>query len=163
EALECYRAGMSILGKMAVRDLAEEYDGTGVLERGKAALLNEPCLEVDYPHARRLLQNAIDLVPSFAEAHYALGVVARESGDPAAGFAHFLVAAAAPPVLPKHRDDCEFAARAHHEAGMLLVRLGCPLPAEHCFQRAVEIDKNMIRAHAAYATSLSDRGERRAA
>jgi tetratricopeptide (TPR) repeat protein len=163
EALRSYWDAMSILGKIAMRDLADDYDRAGVIERGKFALLLEPSLKVDHGQARQLLLDAIARLPHFAEAHFALGLIARALSDPESAAAHFLIAAAMPPVFPRFRDDCEFGARANHEAGALLADLGRVLPAEYCFRRAIEIDPRIIRAHRAYARMLSRQGDQRSA
>jgi tetratricopeptide (TPR) repeat protein len=154
-----YHAAKAILARHSLRELAEDYDRSGVLPGGTFSLLSDQLIKADLAAAEELLVSAINEQGDLSEIQSALGMILASRGEDQAATIQLLVAGTARPGVAGdgHRDDA--AAKAYHEAGLRLAAKGLLRQAEFCHRRALEMDPHFGPAHLGYAQALAGRGE----
>jgi tetratricopeptide (TPR) repeat protein len=153
-----YVAAKGIMARLAVREIATDYDRSGILPPGTFNLLADPIAKVDLAEAERLLLEAVAEAPDFAEAHLALAFLLRDRGDRDGALVQYLLAAAGRAQIPGNSVGTAVNAEAFHEAGVLLAEAGLLQQAEHCQRRAIDADGASPRVQLAYARTLASRG-----
>jgi tetratricopeptide (TPR) repeat protein len=154
-----YHAAKAILARHSLRELAEDYDRSGVLPGGTFSLLSDQLIKADLAAAEELLMGATNETGDFSEPQLALGMIQARRGEDQAAIVHLLVAGASRPHVVGHGHEDDVPATAYHEAGVLLAGQGLLRQAEFCQRRALELDPHFGPAHLAYAQALAGRGE----
>jgi len=158
-----YVAAREIMARLAIQEVAQDYDRSGILSSGTFNLLADPIAKVDLGEAERLLLEVIADAPYFAEAHFALGSLFLDRGDREGALVQFLLAAGGRAQIPANTVGTAINAEAYHEAGVLLTAAGLLQQAEHCQRRAIDADGTSLRARLAYVRTLTARGQLAAA
>jgi tetratricopeptide (TPR) repeat protein len=154
-----YAAAKHIMARLAIREIATEYDRSGVLPPATFNLLADPITKVDLGEAERLLLEVIADAPDFAEAHFALASLLLDRGDRNGALVQYLLAAAGRSQIPANSVGTAVNAEAYHEAGVLLEEAGLLQQAEHCQRRAIDADGASPRVQLAYAQTLASHGQ----
>jgi tetratricopeptide (TPR) repeat protein len=158
-----YVAAEKIMAPLAVRQIAADYDSSGILPPGTFNLLADPITKVDLAEAERLLLASIADAPDFAEAHSALASLLRDRGDRYGALVQYLLAAAGRAKVLGNSVGMAVNAQAYRAAGQLLAEAGLLQQAEHCLQRAIDADGASQSVQLAYARILAARGKLAAA
>jgi tetratricopeptide (TPR) repeat protein len=153
-----YVAAKTIMAGLAIREIAADYDRSGILPPGTFNLLADPIARVDLGEAERLLLEVVADAPDFAEAHFALGALLLDRGDRNGALVQYLLAAAGRAQIPGNSVGTAINAQAYHEAGLLLAEAGLLQQAEHCQRRAIDADATSPPVQLAYARTLASRG-----
>src|SRR5262249_42406175 len=152
-------AAKEIMARLAIQEIAADYDRSGILPPATFNLLADPIAKVDLGEAERLLLEVIADVPDFAEAHFALGSLLLDPGDRKGALVQYLLAAAGRAQIPGNMVGTAVNAEAYHEAGALLQEAGLLQQAENCQRRAIVADGTSPRVQLAYARTLAARGQ----
>jgi tetratricopeptide (TPR) repeat protein len=153
----------TIMAHLAVREIAADYDGSGILLPGTFTLLADPITTVDLTEAERLLRASIADAPDFAEAHFALASLLLDRGDRHGALVQYLLAAAGRAKILRNSVGTAVNAAAYRAAGQLLAEAGLLQQAEQCQQRAIDADGASPPVQLAYARTLVTRGKLAAA
>jgi tetratricopeptide (TPR) repeat protein len=157
-----YVCASEIIARHIIREVAEDYDAAGIVPQGDFNLLNDPITRAqaaDLAQAEQLLQDVIQDVPDFAEAHLALATLLLERGERDSALAQFLLAAAGRAQVTGNAVGSAVNAEAYHAAGRLLAEKGLLREAEQCQQLAIDADDASSAAQLAYGRSLAARGQ----
>jgi tetratricopeptide (TPR) repeat protein len=157
-----YIAAKEIMARLAIREIAEDYDAAGVMPHGRFTLLRDPITKIDkadLTEAEHLLLDAIEDAPDFAEAHFALGTLLLERGERYGALAEYLLATVGRARIFGNAARSAIKSEAYHEAGLLLENAGLLKQAEYCQRRAIGADDGLLEARLAYARILAARGE----
>jgi tetratricopeptide (TPR) repeat protein len=157
-----YLAARATIAHAAIRQVAEDYDAAGVIARGTFNLLEDPdmkALNVELAEAERLLREAIEDNPDFAEAHFALAALLLDRGERHSALVQYLLAASGRAQILGNAGARAINAEAYHEASVLLQQAKLLPQAEYCERRAIEADDALPRAQLALARTLAAHGQ----